>query len=746
MENAEETTDNLAPKDSCIQPARTGQEDAQAFPGTISHLADEQSIPTEESETNTGARGAQPGTGAPAVAPAADSAPAPGTAHATGTAYAPDPATTTAPDPATTTAHDPATPAARPAAVGAAAVGLQKRLAQLEARLAVAENRALIRTFAALTATRGSAALTGELDLPLLALDDVTLSFELFSDERNQAGPLLIELPVRKLPPVHDDTTLQWSVAFDWARLSAQGAPQLGDCYHGRLIVQRLGLKAELEVLVRAQDSDATLVFDPVLGKDNAFKAGEAAGEPLFTVTDCHALRDVVLSYEVESLAWEDQELVAQLVLSHPLADSNILNVSVGLELAGATEDAGPLPIAVAPSFAGHGRRRIGFRFVPEDLIPAAVPAEARLRYVLALAYRCGSETVGHRLDLFMKNPSIDANALEQHQLISKNRFIKPVAAGGLALGFEVETVVHGLSEPMVLHVADLEWTEGTLGMNGTVSQRLQGLKGFAVHLMLLHGDGEKRYIPWTVAVPDDPAQREHRNWSVRFRASALLGGLKAGTWQFAVEKRFGPLSAVEPFALKRHDGLGVKFGAKMIRTGNDYWLPVDIGNGVIGFRTVDSAAVSETAVPRITHLEWTGDQKLSLSGTARHPLTNVGGLQCSLMLQSVSAGSIEIPMRSAVRADGTIAWQAEFSPSQLLSDKGDSLWYLTFAKRFDRRFDSEILVNESGSEDSARLDAQKLAGGVTVRQGTGGSIGFKVAPMPVEQPPQRRRRRFFRR
>lgn len=623
---------------------------------------------------------------------------------------------------------------------------LEDCVAQLQQRLAVAESRALIRTQAALKLSGNELVFTGELSLPLLGKDDVVLSFELSSDAANRSTPVLIEIPVRKLPPASDAATLQWSAAIDMSRISAHGKPAVGDRYYGRLIVERLGLRAGAAVQVSPHESASTIVFSKVLDKDHAFSIGERDGEALLTVVDCRSQRTEPLSYTVESLAWEKREMVVGLLLRHPLANSNIFEVAAGLELDGAERDSGPLPIAVSTSYGDREALRCELRFVPEDLIPEKVGVSQRLRYLITLAYHCTGQAEGRRLDLFVENPDIDVWQAETHQIISKNRFIKPIAAGGRALGFEVEVVAHALAEPIALRVMDLEWTEGNLGMYGTVSQRLEDLKGFSCRMVLIHGDGEKRYIPWKVVKPADSDRHEGRDWSTAFHASTILGGLKAGTWQFALEKRYGPISAVEPFALKRHDGLLEKFVQKIIRTGNEYWLPVEISNGIIGFRTIDASSVSETAEPRITHVEWVGDGKLSLSGTAHHPLTSIGGLQCSLMLQSVSSGSVNIPLRSVVASDGTIAWQADFEPAVLLADANPGLWYLTFAKRFDLQFDSEILVNAAGPESSDRLLRNKLPRTVRIIQGMGGSIGFEVKQGESKPVPEKRKRRFFRR
>lgn len=623
---------------------------------------------------------------------------------------------------------------------------LEDRVAQLEQRLETAESRALIRTQAALKLSGNQLVFTGELTLPLLDKDSVVLSFELSSDAANRSTPVLIEIPVRKLPPVSDNATLQWSATVDMSRISAHGKPVVGDRYYGRLIVERLGLRAGAAVQVRPGESAARLVFSKVLDKSHAFAVGGFDGEPLLTVVDCAAELAEPLTYTVESLEWQKREMVVGLLLNHPLVNSNIFEVAAGLEQEGVEQDAGPLPIAVRTSYQDRASIRCELRFVPEDLIPARVGADQRLSYRVTLAYHCIGQPEGRRLDLFVENPNIDAWQVQTHQVISKNRFIKPIAAGGHPLGFEVETVAHGLTEPIALRVEDLEWTEGNLGMYGTVSQRLEDLKGFSCRMVLIRGDGEKRYIPWKLTKPAAPDRHEGRDWSTAFHAATILGGLKAGTWQFALEKRYGPLSAVEPFALKRHDGLLEKFVQKIIRTGNEYWLPVEISNGIIGFRTIDASSVSETAEPRITHVEWVGDGKLSLSGTAHHPLTSIGGLQCSLMLQSVSSGSVNISLRSVVANDGTIAWQADFEPAVLLADKNPGMWYLTFAKRFDLQFDSEILVNAAGPESSERLMKNKLPRNVRVVQGVGGSIGFEVLPAQPKPAPERRKRRFFRR
>lgn len=624
---------------------------------------------------------------------------------------------------------------------------LEDRVAQLEQRLAIAESRALIRAQAALKISQNQLVFTGELTLPLLDKDSVVLSFELSSDAANKSTPVLIEIPVRKLPPASDGATLQWSATVDMSRISAHGKPVVGDRYYGRLIVERLGLRAGAVVQVMPGESAARLIFSRVLDKTHAFAVGEYDGEPLLTVVDCAAGLAEPLTYTVESLGWEKREMVVGLLLRHPLANSNIFEVAAGLELEGAEQDAGPLPIAVHTSFQDRESIRCVLRFVPEDLIPAKVGVDQRLQYRVTLAYHCSGQPKGRRLDLFVENPNIDVWEAETHQVISKNRFIKPIVADGRPLGFEVETVAHGLTEPIALRVMDLEWTEGNLGMYGTVAQRLEDLKGFSCRIVLIHGDGEKRYIPWKLTKPDAPDRHVGRDWSTAFHAANILGGLKAGTWQFALEKRYGPLSAVEPFALKRHDGLLEKFTQKIIRTGNEYWLPVEISNGIIGFRTIDASSVSETAEPRITHVEWVGDGKLSLSGTAHHPLTSIGGLQCSLMLQSVSSGSVNIPLRSVVANDGTIAWQADFDPAQLLAEKSPGLWYLTFAKRFDLQFDSEILVNAAGADASERLMKNKLPRSVRIIQGVGGSIGFEVRQTADSKPaPEKRKRRFFRR
>lgn len=623
---------------------------------------------------------------------------------------------------------------------------LEDRIAQLQQRLAIAESRALIRTQAALKVSQNQLVFTGELTLPLLDKDSVVLSFELSSDAANRSTPVLIEIPVRKLPPASSEATLQWSATVDMSRISAHGKPAVGDRYYGRLIVERLGLRAGAVVQVQPDASAARLVFSKVLDKSHAFSVGEYDGEPLLTVVDCEAGLAEPLTYTVDSLRWEKREMVVDLLLNHPLANSNIFEVAAGLELEGVEQDAGPLPIAVRTSYRDRESLLCQLRFVPEVLIPEKVGVDQRLHYLVTLAYHCMGQPEGRRLDLFVENPDIDCWEAETHQVISKNRFIKPVIAGGHPLGFEVETVAHGLTEPIALRVEDLEWTEGNLGMYGTVTQRLENLKGFSCRIVLIHGDGEKRYIPWKLTKPKAPDRHQGRDWSTAFHAATILGGLKAGTWQFALEKRYGPLSAVEPFALKRHDGLLEKFVQKIIRTGNEYWLPVEIANGIIGFRTIDASSVSETAEPRITHVEWVGDGKLSLSGTAHHPLTSIGGLRCSLMLQSVSSGSVNIPLRSVVANDGTIAWQADFEPAVLLADKNPGLWYLTFAKRFDLQFDSEILVNAAGPESSERLMKNKLPRSIRIIQGVGGSIGFEVRQAERKPAPEKRKRRFFRR
>ena len=102
---------------------------------------------------------------------------------------------------------------------------LEDRITQLQQRLAIAESRALIRTQAALKVSKNQLVFTGELTLPLLDKDSVVLSFELSSDAANRSTPVLIEIPVRKLPPASSEATLQWSATVDMSRISAHGKP-----------------------------------------------------------------------------------------------------------------------------------------------------------------------------------------------------------------------------------------------------------------------------------------------------------------------------------------------------------------------------------------------------------------------------------------------------------------------------------------------------------------------------------------
>lgn len=620
--------------------------------------------------------------------------------------------------------------------------------ADTEKRLRIAENRGLIRTYAALQADDEQMTLSGELELPLMDMNDVTLSFSLTSYEGNASHQVVIEIPVRKLPPAHDQATLSWQATVEWDRLAKHGAPQAGDRYAGSLIVSHIGRRASLDVLTDEDRSNYNLVFSRVLEDGCAFALGTHAGDALLTVGDYRAQRDEPMSYRVEQLAWKGNQITGSLMIGHPLANANILEAAMGLELQGAVQDAGPLPIPVTTSYAGHGSRRCSFAFAPDTLIPVRIAGDARLRYAVTFAYHWAGQYDGKRLDLFVSDEEVDTSAVEMHPVIAKNRFIQPLVAGETPLLLEVETIAHALADPVQLRVEDLEWTEGVLGMYGTIRQRMMNLDGYSCTLMLVHGTGAKRRIPWTLSL-DSEADLRTRAWKTAFRASVLLAGLKSGTWQFCLEKKFGPISSMESFALKKHDGLMDKFVQKLIRTGNEYWLPVNIGGGSIGFRTIDAGSVSNTAHPVITHMEWTSDRKLSVSGTARHPLTTIGGLQCGLMLQSVSSGSVEIPLSTSIADDGTISWQGDFDPAELLADKRPGRWYLTFSKRFDTQFDSEIPANGMDADAFAKVRDHYMGHAVQMMEGAGGSIGFEVADHGAERPnalPEKKRRWFRRR
>lgn len=614
-------------------------------------------------------------------------------------------------------------------------------------RLRRAENRGLIRTYARMQATESQMVLIGEIELPLLDMNDVTLSFSLTSDENNQSREIMIEAPVRKLPPEHATATLAWRTAIEWDRLSKHGDLQVGDCFWGSLIVSRLGMHASVDVLIDVSHSNYDLMFAKGLADGLAFGFGAQAGQPLLTVGDYQAQREEPMSYRMESLAWVDDQLVGKLMLHHPLANANILEAALSLELQDATQDAGPLPISLSTAYEAPGVRRCAFTFEPASLIPVRIAGDARLRYTLTLAYHWAGQLSGKRLDVFVSDDDVDTHAVEMHPVISQNRFIQPLVAGQTPFVFEVETIAHALADPVQLRVEDLAWTEGVLGMYGSVRQRMMNLDGYQCTLMLVHGSGAKRRIPWTLTL-DDEADLRTRSWKTAFRASVLLAGLKSGTWQFCLEKKFGPISAIESFGLKRHDGLMEKFVQKLIRTGNEYWLPVDIGGGSIGFRTIDAGSVSHTAHPQITHMEWTGDHKLSITGKARHPLTAIGGLQCGLMLQSVSSGSVEIPVRTTVADDGTITWQGDFEPAALLEGKREGLWYLTFSKRFDTQFDSEIPANAMDDEVFKQASNHYLGATVRMVEGAGGAIGFRVSESGTPRPKalSDKKRRWFRR
>ncbi|MGI6591446.1 MAG: hypothetical protein ACOX1O_07595 [Eggerthellaceae bacterium] len=621
----------------------------------------------------------------------------------------------------------------------------------LAERLRAAEEQALIRTYAKLRLHDEAFTLSGELGLPLLSKDEVVLSFELASDSNNDSDEVLMEVPVTKTAPTSENMTLSWSVTIEWARLVRTSPLSVGDRFYGHLIVEHLGKRQSIDVLLDPFASDAVILFIDILERSQAFMAGIEAGQALLTVSTFEHDADMSLQYSVESLEWQGDCFTGSLLLEHPLVNANAMELIMGLELENAGQDFGPLPISVGSYYVDSTIKRCTFSFKPEQLIPASVDAAARLRYNLVLAYHLLGNSMGKRIDLFASSAEVDTVSVEEHQIISQNRFIKPCTTSDRPIAFEVETVAHALSDSTEVRTLDLSWNDGVLNMTGTINQRLLELSGFDLMMVLYNSEGQQRPVPWKTA--DEPLEERAfgRAWSSSFKASAVLAGLKPGTWHFGFAKHYGPLSAVEPFTLNLHDGLIDQFVKKIIRTGNDYWIPETESNGAIGFKTVDASSIAESATPRISHIEWVGDEKLSVSGTARHPLTHIGGLECSLMLQSVSDDSIEIPLRTTISDDGTISWRGDFNPISLLSEKNPSLWYLTFAKRFDTSFDSEILVNNAGEDETQRMLGHPLPSNCKVMEGVGGSIGFRTSKKLEEAPAstekqERRRFRFFRR